>query len=109
MLAWSFEDVDFTRINGHFYGFLQKKTEGYGFPYGKKPKDDLPEKNRQVQGSRELGKGPHLHGAQLPRAAAIQRSKGRWDQGTTAESSLGGLKRLKAGDLGQITVKWWSK
>ena len=70
---------------------------------------DLPEKNRQVQGSRELGKGPHLHGAQLPRAAAIQRSKGRWDQGTTAESSLGGLKRLKAGDLGQITVKWWSK
>lgn len=38
---------------------------------------DLPEKNRQVQGSRELGKGPHLHGAQLPRAAAIQRSKGR--------------------------------
>jgi hypothetical protein len=42
MLAKSFGDVDFTRINGHFYGFLQKntqKTEGYGFPYGKKPTD----------------------------------------------------------------------
>ena len=89
-----------------------KKLKGMDSHMVKNPQilpHDLPEKNRQVQGSRELGKGPHLHGAQLPRAAAIQRSKGRWDQGTTAESSLGGLKRLKAGDLGQITVKWWSK
>ena len=70
----------------------------------------------QLRGSCDFGKGPQLRGAQLPRAAAVQRSKGRGDQRATAEIGLTGWVSHKAKDLlqiwfkyGQIMVKSWAK